>query len=346
MAWRASRAQVVFDVVDRLVARGFLDARFFRALEAQRPGRSGEIQLLAGLYASLAQAHPRSAAPAPAPEGPAEPELRWDVFVSYAPTEREEIYPLAVGLHERGIRVFFDEWMVAPGSVISRVIEDGLARTMHGLIAVGPQTAMEDWARAQYDALLNLAVTQDRLLIPVLLGDGPLELPPFLRLRRPVDLRNKDPDDLDTDIETIVRALRGRPPGPPPIRPAEVRTPPPPRPSPPAPRPDPQPAEPTKPLRSGPPWLTPEEHDALTRVVAASLWSSRRDHLEYSGLDIAKLDHQGNPMAVVSQDIRLLSGTRKPTNLRKYLNFVVARAPSEDDQEVARGILDRVPEAL
>ncbi|MEO1233863.1 MAG: toll/interleukin-1 receptor domain-containing protein [Myxococcota bacterium] len=216
--WRDSKAQVVFHVVERLAGRGRLDARFFRALAHSRSARADEVQLLAGLYAPLAQSKKRSAANKPSPEDLRKEgdEIDWYVFVSYAPTEREDIYPLAVGLHERGVRVFLDEWMVAPGQVASRVIEEGLVRTMHGLIAVSPRTAMEDWARAQYDALLDLAVTRDRLLIPVLLGEGPLDMPPFLRLRRPVDLRNKGPEDLDADVDLIVRALKGRPPGPPP----------------------------------------------------------------------------------------------------------------------------------
>ena len=208
--WNEPMDSVSFEVVGWLLRRGHLDSRFFEHLRSERSKRSREIQTLCGLYAApntLATQQQRT----PPPEGE-----EWDVFISYAPEDRELVYPLALALHENDVRVFFDEWLVQYGAVKWSVIEAGLLDSSHGLVAITAKTALEGWAAAQYYTLLDHVVTRDRLLIPVLLGsEERIELPPFLATRRCADLRGKDGDAVMVEIDNIVRALHGRPPGPP-----------------------------------------------------------------------------------------------------------------------------------
>lgn len=142
--------------------------------------------------------------------------LAWDVFVSYAHADREVVRPLALALHQRHLRVFFDEWEITPGTVAVRRREQGVEGSTHGILAFSPRTMAQPWVQQEYVALLDKAVTEGRLLIPVLIGRGDAKLPLFLRARQPVDLRGLTGAALRDQVGLIVRALRGQPSGPPP----------------------------------------------------------------------------------------------------------------------------------
>jgi len=149
-------------------------------------------------------ADPTATALAPAPKGEDAP--RWDVFLCYARVDRPYVQPLAAALEQRQLRVFFYER--TPGEVRSRRLEQALDASDHGIVVASP-TSMEDpWVREQYPVLLDNAVMDDHLLIPVLVGEGELRMPPFLRIRQPADLRGKTDGEWDAEIDAIVRALR------------------------------------------------------------------------------------------------------------------------------------------
>jgi len=139
----------------------------------------------------------------------------WDVYVAYAKCDRELVNHLAAELDRRHLRVFFDEKEMTPGASKVGRREDGIYGSTHGLMAVSARTMEERWVKEQYYALLEKAVEEDKLLIPVLLGEGDANVPPFLRTRHPVDLRGASDDDVRRGLEAITRAVRGQRPGPP-----------------------------------------------------------------------------------------------------------------------------------
>lgn len=142
--------------------------------------------------------------------------VAWDVFLSYADVDRELVRPLAVELHQRHFRVFFDEWEISAGEVVVRRLEEGVEGSTHGILAVSPRTMAQPRARAVYAALLDKAVVEGRRLVPVLVGRGDVTLPAFLRTRQCVDLRGLTQEARRERIGVIARALRGQRPGPPP----------------------------------------------------------------------------------------------------------------------------------
>jgi hypothetical protein len=136
----------------------------------------------------------------------------WDVFLAYDRTDRGPAQALALALHERDFRVFFDEWEIGAGEVVLRRLEDGIRASKNGILLVSA-AAMQPVLAEEYMALLQRAVEHDKRLIPVIVGDA--ELPPFLASRSPVDLRGKTGEALGIEVEAIARALRGLRPGPP-----------------------------------------------------------------------------------------------------------------------------------
>lgn len=130
----------------------------------------------------------------------------WDVFVSYAKHDREVTRQLAVALRDQGIRVYFDEWERQPGALGGVELGDAIDDSVHGVMTVSTTSMRDDWARAQYDALLFKAVEDRRRLIPVIVGDSEVTLPAFLRGRWPVDLRGKTGDAYQRQVQVIADA--------------------------------------------------------------------------------------------------------------------------------------------
>jgi len=149
---------------------------------------------------------------APAPDDG----LHWDVYVAYAKHDRGLAHRLATELHQRHLRVFFDEWEIGEGEVRSHRREAGIHGSTHGVMILSPRTMEQPWVHEEYAALLDKAVMERKRLIPVLVGTGDANVPPFLRTRQPVDLRDGSGTPYGEGVEAIARALRGQRPGPPP----------------------------------------------------------------------------------------------------------------------------------
>jgi hypothetical protein len=58
--------------------------------------------------------------------GPAPTRYRYDVFLSHSSADKPVVRELAERLRAAGLRVWFDEWLIRPGDLISARIEEGL----------------------------------------------------------------------------------------------------------------------------------------------------------------------------------------------------------------------------
>lgn len=116
---------------------------------------------------------------------------------------------LAGSLYRDGFSVFLDQWEVVGGDQVTGRLEDGIRRSMNGVLVVGPHALSRPWVREEYEALLRKAATHpSRRLIPVLYGET--ELPAFMANRAWVDLRQAAPASVyDAALDQLERQLRG-----------------------------------------------------------------------------------------------------------------------------------------
>lgn len=148
---------------------------------------------------------------APAPKD--EDASTWDAYLCYARVDRPHVHRLALALERRKLRVFFDEWENSYGESSWGSLARGIEGSNHGIMAISATAMQEPGMEEKYEALLNKAVMQKRLLIPTLVGGGELTMPLFLGTRHPADLRGKTDAEWDAVVEKIAGALRGqRPP--------------------------------------------------------------------------------------------------------------------------------------
>ncbi len=132
------------------------------------------------------------------------------VFISHRFGDLKRAQAIALALHERGIKVWFDGWHVIGGDNFVRSMQDAIAWSTVGVVLLSRQGVGDGWMNAEVSALIQNAVTKGHRLIPVLM-DKDAEVPPFLAYRNAV------PNPLEADdLSAMLRAIfdqRGPPDG-------------------------------------------------------------------------------------------------------------------------------------
>jgi hypothetical protein len=138
----------------------------------------------------------------------------YDVFLSYARVDTEQVHRLAENLRNAGLEVFLDAWEIAPGDVLVHQLDRGILNSRNGILAVTPAALARSWVQQEYAAMMTRAVAGTQRLIPVLLADA--EMPPLLASRVYVDLRRADGPEYEREVRKLISFLKGEKPGPPP----------------------------------------------------------------------------------------------------------------------------------
>ena len=79
-----------------------------------------------------------------------EAKFSYDVFLSHSSLDKAAVRQLAERLRGDGLRVWLDEWVIKPGDMIGRQIEQGLERSRALLLFMSPRAFASDWAALVY----------------------------------------------------------------------------------------------------------------------------------------------------------------------------------------------------
>src|SRR5262249_37606926 len=97
------------------------------------------------------------------------PCMLWDVFISHANEDKEEIArPLAALLTAKGIRVWLDEEQIVLGDSLSRNIGEGLAKSRFGVLTVTSSCFDKYYVQREKQALLARQTASGRFILPIL----------------------------------------------------------------------------------------------------------------------------------------------------------------------------------
>jgi hypothetical protein len=137
----------------------------------------------------------------------------WDVFISYASEDREEIArPLAERLKAEGLRVWFDEFELKVGDSLRRSIDLGLSRSSCGVVIISHSFFAKEWPQRELDGLVARATAHPggRLILPVWHGVGSEEVRKYSPTLADLVAVRTD-DGLDYVVSQLLEAICMRP---------------------------------------------------------------------------------------------------------------------------------------
>ncbi len=93
---------------------------------------------------------------------------RWDVFISHAWEDKEEIArPLAEALLAAGLQVWFDEFSLKLGDSLRRSIEWGIRESRYGVVILSPSFFAKEWPKKELDALTARELEAEKVILPI-----------------------------------------------------------------------------------------------------------------------------------------------------------------------------------
>ena len=120
---------------------------------------------------------PSAALPSPAPmAGPQHTSFRYDIFLSHSSADKPVVRQLAERLRQAGLRVWFDEWIIKPGDLISAKIEEGLEHAAVLLFCMSANAFGSEWVGLEHHtAIFRDPQNLERRFVPLRLDDAPIK---------------------------------------------------------------------------------------------------------------------------------------------------------------------------
>lgn len=92
----------------------------------------------------------------------------YDVFLSHASEDKDAVArPLAGFLEELGLTVWYDETELRKGDRLVAKLNNGISASRFGILILSKHYFGKRWTNFELDTLEYLAVTEDRVLIPI-----------------------------------------------------------------------------------------------------------------------------------------------------------------------------------
>ena len=93
---------------------------------------------------------------------------RWEAFISHASEDKDDfVRPLAEGLRERGLTVWFDEFELKVGDSLRGSIDRGLSQSRFGIVVFTPQFFEKQWPKNELNGLVTREINGAKVILPV-----------------------------------------------------------------------------------------------------------------------------------------------------------------------------------
>jgi len=94
-----------------------------------------------------------------------------DVFICYASEDKESfVRGLAEALDNKGLRVWYDEFMLTLGDKLTEKIDYGLSRSRYGVVVLSKNFFTKDWTKKELDALAAREKGKTKVILPIWYG--------------------------------------------------------------------------------------------------------------------------------------------------------------------------------
>jgi hypothetical protein len=93
---------------------------------------------------------------------------RWDVFISHASEDKDEIArPLADALMAKGFKVWYDDLSLKVGDSLRKSIDKGLAHSKFGVVILSRRFFEKHWPQQELNGLATREVNGQKVILPV-----------------------------------------------------------------------------------------------------------------------------------------------------------------------------------
>jgi hypothetical protein len=134
----------------------------------------------------------------------------FDLFLSHSSRDKITVRAIAEQLKSRGLKVWYDEWQLAPGQPWQPLLEEGLKASRATAVFIG-RDGLGPWQNEEMQVALMKAIKTKRPVIPILLPSAPLDpdLPAFLEVRTCLDLRQGLTDESFKRLHSAIEGSVG-----------------------------------------------------------------------------------------------------------------------------------------
>ena len=92
---------------------------------------------------------------------------KWDAFISHASEDKDDfVRPLADGLTECGLSVWFDEFELKVGDRLRESIDRGLSQSRFGIVVLSPHFFEKKWPQDELSGLVTRETGGAKVILP------------------------------------------------------------------------------------------------------------------------------------------------------------------------------------
>ena len=91
----------------------------------------------------------------------------YDVFIAHASEDKDFVTPLALSVIERGIKVWYDDFILKLGCSLRSEIDKGLSQSNYGLVILSHNFFAKHWPRKELNGLTSQENIDRKVIIPV-----------------------------------------------------------------------------------------------------------------------------------------------------------------------------------
>ena len=97
-----------------------------------------------------------------------EPEVAYDLFISHASEDKEDLVrPLAVALEKLGVKVWYDEFTLKIGDSLRRSIDWGLSNSRFGTVVLSSSFFSKNWTQYELDGMTAKEMGGRKMILPI-----------------------------------------------------------------------------------------------------------------------------------------------------------------------------------
>ena len=95
------------------------------------------------------------------------PNKQYDIFIAHASEDKDFVTPLALSLTQKGLKVWYDDFVLKLGDSLRREIDKGLAQSRYGAVILSHNFFSKHWPQKELDGLAAKEQLGRKVILPI-----------------------------------------------------------------------------------------------------------------------------------------------------------------------------------